>query len=103
MNRIQPKSVDVAFCLPIKGIFEEKAANFIGILTIEVKSIAPGVAIPVGKIGTEVGKIVSLGTEMVIDDIQDDRQTFSVAGIHEALESGQAAIRILHRVRNTPS
>ena len=52
---------------------------------IEVYGLAPGSSVPVCEIGAKVAEEIPLGTEMVVDDIEHNRESLLVTGIDKTL------------------
>ena len=72
--RVQPQPVEMVFVDPIAGIGEEKIAHRSGIGAIEIDRLAPFVGVAVGQISRrERFEIVPVRAEMVVDDVEDDR------------------------------
>lgn len=79
VNGVQAKRIDAA-ADPIKGIFDEIAADKIAARTVEIQCITPGRSITRGEIRAEFRQVIAFGAEMVINDVQNQRQPMLVAG-----------------------
>jgi hypothetical protein len=102
MDRIQAQSVDMALFYPVEGVFNKIAPDFIAVRAVKIEGHAPGGAIPVREIGPELPQVVTLGTKMVVYDVQDYGQSLLMACVHQALEPIGPSIRILNRKRVRP-
>ena len=50
------------------------------------------------KYAAELAEVVPLGAEVVVDDVQEDRQALGVAGVHQPLQAVRPAVAVLRRV-----
>ena len=57
---------------PIQSIADHKMADGVTVGTIVVDGIAPRRPIAVSEIGTKVFQIVALGSQMVVDHVEND-------------------------------
>src|ERR1700746_3817305 len=65
----------------------------------EVYGLSPGVSVPVCEIGAKVAEEIPLGTEMVVNDIEHNRESLLVTCIDKPLQGARSAIAVLHRER----
>ena len=84
---------------PGERILHEKADYLVTMRAIEVYGLAPGGSVTVCEIGAKVAEKIPLGTEMVVDDIEHNRESLLVTGIHKPLQGTRSAIAVLHRER----
>src|ERR1044071_5347176 len=85
VHGIEPERVDMKLADPLERILNEIVAHLVTVRSIEVDRAAPRRLITVREVGTEVAKVVSFRAEVVVNDIQDNREPASVAGIDELL------------------
>src|SRR5690242_3198023 len=79
------------FIHPIRGIGGEELADWPAIAIIKVDRPSPFVLVAVGKIVLgEMMQIIAVGTEVVVDDIQNDGD----AQIVRAIDKGTQVIRM---------
>ena len=71
MKGIEPQSIDMEFLDPEYGVLEKEIPDFIAIGTIEVDGLPPRGAVSIGKVWPEIPKIISLGPEVIIDDVKN--------------------------------
>src|SRR5579862_212440 len=93
---VQPQSVKVKFVQPVKRVMNEEVPNGAAADAVEVNCISPGGAMPASKelrrIKTEV---VSLGTEMVVDNVEKHHDAEVVRGLNESFEIVGATVRVI--------
>jgi hypothetical protein len=83
VDGVESQGVDVELGDPEEGIVDEKTTHFIAVRAIEVERASPRGLVALGKVGAVVREIVSVWSEMVIDDVEDHRQTVPMAGLHQ--------------------
>src|SRR6266849_2213934 len=98
MKVIAPLRVDVVFAEPIQCVIDEEASNAAAQRPIEVDSVAPRRTVAVSEVRPILPKIISLRAEMVVDDVQHDRETFTMARVDESLQPVGPAIHRMRRV-----
>src|SRR5271166_7157692 len=99
VSRIQPETVDVEFIHPIYGIFREQLADGLCARRVQIKCCAPWRVM--GSVEVVIGicaHVVSVGSEMVVNDIQDDGYARCMRGIHEGSESIRSPVGSRWRV-----
>ena len=79
-----------------RGVLQEVGADVVGAGAVEVDRRTPRRPVAVGEVRTEGAEHVALGTEVVVDDVEDDGEAPVVAGVDEALQPGRAAVGVLH-------
>src|ERR1700761_8510773 len=99
VHGIKPQAVEVEIAEPIERIFEEVFANGGTIGPVEIDSGAPRRAIAIGEVRSELAENISLGAEVVVDDVKNDGEAFRVCGVNECLQGGGTAVGILNGVR----
>ena len=68
---VEAQRIDVEVTDPIQSILNEIVSYFIAELAVEIHRRSPRSIVAIGKIGAEVGEIIPLGSQMVIDYIED--------------------------------
>jgi hypothetical protein len=84
---------------PLQTVFDKVAANIVTFRTFEIERLAPRGAVKIGEIRTKIRKAVSLWTQMVVNDVEDDGHSLLMACVYESLQGNRASVGILHRVR----
>jgi hypothetical protein len=102
VRRIYPEPIDPELGNPVERVIHQITPDFTAIGAVEVPSFTPEGPVPVGKVGTELLEIVALRTEMVVDHIEHDGESFLVACINQSAETGGPAIGALRRVQRCP-
>ena len=92
MDGIEAQRVDVELTLPIERILEKISPHVIALGPIEVQRISPCIPIFVGEIGSELLEVIPFRPQMVINDIERNRQSGNVAGIDQLFQARGAAI-----------
>ncbi|MNI09774.1 hypothetical protein D3C73_628590 [compost metagenome] len=96
MYRIQTQRIDMKVFKPHAYIVQYQIPLSMTIAIVVIQRITPGRMVFVGKIWTIIREIVSLWTEMIIDDIQNYRNIGLMTGIHKPLEFRSATIGMLN-------
>src|ERR1700675_1110901 len=78
---------------PIERIINEVRADFVAVRPVVVDGASPRSSVPVREVWAEVAQIISLRSEVVIDDIQYDGDAFFMAGVEEGFKTLRPAIR----------
>ena len=56
--------------------------------SVEVDGRAPGRGVTLGEVGAELGEVVALGAEVVVDHVEDQLEAVLMAGVDQVLGSG---------------
>ena len=99
VNRIQPQRIDVITTQPENGVLNKKAAHVIAFGAIKIYGLPPWSAVVIRKIWRKLTQIISLGSQMVIDNVQRHSQTVLMRGVHQSMETFRAAITILNSIK----
>src|ERR1700759_887455 len=96
---VESKAVQVELFHPVEWVLREMSADGRGVRTIQVKSSAPwgmvrGIKVVIG-IGTHV---VSVGSKMVVDHIENDCQARLVGGVYQGPQVVRFAVRSRRRI-----
>src|SRR5207302_968412 len=78
---------------PVERITDEVRPDFVAVRPVIVDGASPWSSVPVREVGAEVSQIISFRSEVVIDYIQYDGDSFFMAGIDERFETVRSAIR----------
>ena len=97
VDSVQPQSVEVIVLQPVQCVLDKEPSHFVAVLTIEIDRLSPRSSIAIGKVRSECTQVVAFRTEVVVDDVERDRQTLRVSCIDETLQRRRAAVGILRR------
>src|SRR3954451_967036 len=97
VDGVEPECVDVVRLDPVARVVDHEPAHLDGARTVEVERLPPGCPVPLAEVRAIPGEIVAIGAEVVVDDVEDDRQTAPVAGVDEVLQPVGAAERVMRR------
>src|ERR1700683_2674147 len=98
VNGIQPKPVKMIFDQPIERVMDEEISNCAAMRAVEVDGVAPRGGVPVGEELWRVKvKVVSLRTEMVVDNIEEYHQPSLMGTLHQFLQILGAAVDAIGR------
>ena len=99
VDRIEPQAIEMKLFHPHAGVVQNEIAHGVGAGTIEVDGQSPRRLVAVGEVGPELGEVIAFGPEVVVNDIEKDRQPGRVAGIDQLLQTVRSAVAILRGVR----
>ncbi len=74
VHGVEAQRVDMKFGDPIQRVLNEIISYLVAERAVEIERLSPRRFIAIGEVGTEVGEIISLGSEMVIDHVKDHGQ-----------------------------
>src|SRR3954466_11844024 len=107
MDRVEPQAIEVVISQPHQRVVTKEPSHFIAIWAVKVDPITPRRLMPLRKIGAEQRQVVPAWTEVVVNDIQNDPQSTSVARVDQPLQAVRSAIRLVRRIQGdsviTPS
>jgi hypothetical protein len=98
LRRVEPQPVEMKLIDPVAGVGDEELAHRPAVLAVEVER-GP----PVGRVALadvvrrELREIIPIGTEMVINDIEDDADAKLVRAVHESAEVVRSAVQTSRR------
>ena len=75
VNGIEPQRIDVELVDPAQGVLDEVPPHFVAAGPFEIDGRPPGRVMPVAEITPKVGQIVSLGPDVVVNDVEHHGQT----------------------------
>ncbi len=99
VHRVQAESVYMEIPEPVKRVADKEIPYRPAVPAVVIYSLAPGGAVPVGKIRPVTSEIVPFRAEMVINHVEDHGQSGFMAGVYELFEFPRAAVGSLRRVR----
>jgi len=82
VDGVEPQRIDVEFTNPLQRTFDEVTANIITLGTIEIDRLAPRGPIRIGKIRSKICQIISLRSQMVLNDVEHDGHSLLVASVY---------------------
>src|SRR5262244_1477360 len=87
MHGVQAQAIEVEFLEPVQGVVDDEGAGHLAARTVEVDGITPGRLVLAGEEGGGVAvQIVPLGSEMVVDDVEEHGEAAGVAGLDQSLQ-----------------
>ena len=93
VSRVDAQAIHVIFVDPVQGILDEELADQLALGTVEVDGGPPGSAMLSGKvIGTEEAEIAAIGSEMVVDDVEQHRHSQAVGDVDQGTQVVGAAV-----------
>ena len=98
VDRVQPQAVDVELTHPVARVLDEVAPDAGAVRAVEVEGAPPWGLVAIREVRPELGKVVPLGPEMVVDDVEEDGEALRVAGVHEAAQPLRTAVGRLRRI-----
>ena len=98
VHGIQPQRVDAEVVDPVERVLDEVVADLVRARAVEVERVAPRRVVPIGEVRTERAEDVAFRSEVVVDDVEHDRESTLMARVDEPAQSVGAAVRGLRRV-----
>src|SRR5208283_3523728 len=87
VRRIQTQTVQVILREPAKCVLEEEGAHLVTLFAIEIDGRPPESLVAIREvIGGELGQVIAVGAEMVVDDVEEDGQSQPVRFINQVPE-----------------
>ena len=102
VDRVEAEPVDVVLVEPVQGVPGEVAPHLVALRAVDVDGLAPRRVVAVGQVRREALEVVALGPEVVVDDVEDDREAPRVAGVDEAPQPVGPAVGRLRRPQIDP-
>lgn len=98
MRGIESKTIEMKFAQPIQRIADDEVAGAVRVLVIEVERFAPVSLVTFAEVvRRKAFEIVAVGSEMVVDDIENDGEPVTVSCVDESLEPVVIAINMIGR------
>ena len=96
VHGVVAQAVEAIFLEPVERVVNEEVAHRPAVLAVEIDRLTPQRVMAVGKERRRVGvKIVALGPEVVVHDVEKDHQAVAVHGFDQTLQIvGSAVARI---------
>ena len=85
VHRVQPKPVHVEVAEPHRRVVEDVAPHLVVALGVKVDRRTPGIRPALDQVGAEPRQVVPKRSQVVVDNVLDDRETALVAGVDEPL------------------
>jgi hypothetical protein len=94
LRRVETQPVKMKLVDPVSGVRDKEFADRAGIWSVEVKRLTPFVRVAVGEviwreaevIWREAGEIIPVRTEMIVDNVENDRDAERVRTIDKAAQ-----------------
>lgn len=99
VNGIEPQSIEMVMSQPHERVIRKKASNFVAVLVIEIYSGSPGSAIFLDEIWSEPIEVIAYRPEVVVNNIEQNREAFCMAGIYKGLEIVRRAVAVMRRIQ----
>ena len=96
---VEPEGVDVEVSQPEKRVLNEEVYDLVAMRPVKVDGLPPRRAIAICEVRPEVGEVVPLRAEVVVNNVEHNGEATLVAGIHEALQAERAAVCVLYGKR----
>src|SRR5438874_2248957 len=72
---------------PVKGVLDEEIAHRLAVRPIEVEGVSPGGAVLLRDVpGSVNAGVVAVGSKVVVDNVEKDREVQPMSGIDEAAQ-----------------
>src|SRR5262245_34793740 len=95
LSRIEAQAIEVKLFNPVAGIRHEKFAHGPAVVAFEVDRLAPFVLVAVCEVrGGELLKIIPIGPEMVVDDVEKNSQAQMMRAINKGSEVIRRAVQM---------
>ena len=83
---------------PAAGVVDDETPHHRAVRAIKVHRLAPARFVAVRRVvARELLEEVAVGSEMVVDDVEDDADASRVRGVYESPESVRAAVYVRRR------
>src|SRR5712692_2215426 len=99
VDSIQAERVDVKVANPLQRRPDDELADMRTVWAVVVDPIAPRGFVAGAEIGSEIPQIVSLRTEVVVDDVETDGQPQLVSVVDEPLQRSRSTVSLMDRIR----
>jgi len=92
LDGVESQAVEVIVADPHQGVVDDEAPHFDSSPPVEVEGRAPARLAPLAQVRPELGEEVAHRAEVVVNDVEQDRQPRGMARIDQALQPRRAAI-----------
>ena len=83
VDGVEAQPVNVIVGQPVERVVDEEPPHLVAVGPVEVERGAPGCPVAIGEVRAEVLEVVSFGAEVVVDDVDKQRQPVRVTGVHQ--------------------
>ena len=98
LHGVEAKAVDVEVADPRAGVVNEERAHRVAFRTVKIDRVSPRRVVAVGEVRAELAEVVSFRAEVIVDNVEDDRQAVAMGGIDQTLERPRPAVAVMHGV-----
>ena len=102
VNGVEPQCIDVEVFEPKERVFFEESANTTALSIVEIYCLAPGRAVLVGEIRSELAQVISFRADVVVHHVKTDREPVFMRVVYKSLQGDRATVSILNRKRVHP-
>ena len=79
----------------MRALSQKKRRTSTAASVFEVDGVAPGRVVGAGEVRAEFSEVVAVGSEVVVDDVEEDGEAALMSGVDEALESIGRAVGLV--------
>lgn len=97
VHRVQPQPVQPVVPQPGERAAQQERPHLVRAGGVEIDRRAPRRAMGLGEVRAEGREVIAGRAEVVVDHVQQDRETETVRRVHEALQPLRPAVRFVHR------
>ena len=98
LGGVEAEAVEVKLLDPVAGVLDEELARGGGVVPVEVDGVAPFVLVAVGEVtGRKTAQVVFVGSDVVVDHVQDHADADGVRGGHETAEIVRPTVKAVRR------
>ena len=87
VDGVETQAVEVELLQPHPRVVEHEVADRVATVPVEVDGGAPRGRVPVVEVSAELGQVVPLRAEVVVDDVEEDREPRGMASIDQPLQA----------------
>ena len=87
---------------PHPDVVQHVVAHRVAAVAVVVDRGAPRRLVPIVEVPAELAEVVPLGAHVVVDDVQERRESLGMAGVDQPLQALRPAVAVLRRVREHP-
>ncbi len=92
MDGVKSKAIEAVVPQPHEGVIDEESADLVTVGLVEIDRLAPGRVVLVGEVGPISAEVVPVWAEVIVDNVQQRRETTFVAGVYEGFEIIRRAV-----------
>lgn len=98
LHGVESQAVDVKVGDPLASRIEEESPHRFAVATVVVHGLTPRRVITTREVRPEAARVISLGTEMVVDHVEQHAEALLMSRIDELLQPVRTAVGVLHGV-----